>query len=196
MNPTGLPPARLVCRVVRSARTLLADVGSGHVSTCADCRAFFRATDELELGLRRDAAAIRQSDATPSEGFERSILRAVRESTVPPPAGRSWTTAWATGAVAVAAIAGAVYLQQRPLPVDSIAASPADAAALVDAVENFSSRFTETVIPSAGALVADNPLQRELGSVYSDARSALNFLALNFLPAPASSSSAQPASRI
>jgi hypothetical protein len=37
--------------------------------------------------------------------------------------------------------------------------------------------------PAAGALLAADPLQQEADAVVADARSALGFLALNFLPA-------------
>jgi hypothetical protein len=74
---------------------------------------------------------------------------------------------------------------------DTIAAT--EAAVIVDAVETFSNRLVDSVIPSAGKLVAQNPLQEEIGSVYSDMRSALDFLALNFLPA--STTRAEPRSR-
>ncbi|HZP59274.1 MAG TPA: hypothetical protein VFB27_03040 [Opitutaceae bacterium] len=39
--------------------------------------------------------------------------------------------------------------------------------------------------PSVDALMRQDPLRTEVDSVYADARSAVHFLALNFLPAPA-----------
>ena len=43
--------------------------------------------------------------------------------------------------------------------------------------------------PRAEALFAQDPLQNEVEAMKSDARSAVHFLALNFLPAPASDTS-------
>jgi hypothetical protein len=59
--------------------------------------------------------------------------------------------------------------------------------------KSISTLWQNSVAPSAQTLVADNPLQHELDSVYSDTRSALNFLALNFLPTFPATSTLQPA---
>jgi hypothetical protein len=59
--------------------------------------------------------------------------------------------------------------------------------------KSISTLWQNSVAPSARTLVADNPLQHELDSVYSDTRSALNFLALNFLPTSPATPSLQPA---
>jgi hypothetical protein len=42
--------------------------------------------------------------------------------------------------------------------------------------------YRETIAPSAARLAQADPLARELGCVEADARSALSFLAANFLP--------------
>ena len=59
--------------------------------------------------------------------------------------------------------------------------------------KSISTLWQNSVVPSAQTLVADNPLQHELDSVYSDTRSALDFLALNFLPTAPATPSLQPA---
>jgi hypothetical protein len=64
-----------------------------------------------------------------------------------------------------------------------VAKIPAPQTAVSD--EPISDWVFNQVVPPAGTLVANNPLQHELNSVYSDAHSALDFLALNFLPSPA-----------
>ncbi|MEO6244258.1 MAG: hypothetical protein ABIQ12_02375, partial [Opitutaceae bacterium] len=51
-----------------------------------------------------------------------------------------------------------------------------------NAVGTLSRRLVETVIPTAGEFAANNPLRQEFDAIYSDARSAVGFLALNFLP--------------
>jgi hypothetical protein len=124
--------------------------------------------------------------------LERSILRAVRETKISPSPSRSWALAWTAGAVAATVILAGVFIQRASLsrPHD---ATRAETVAIVDAVEDLSAEVSRTLIPSAGAAAANNPLQQELGSVYADARSALNFLALNFLPPTAPTSKAESA---
>jgi hypothetical protein len=55
-------------------------------------------------------------------------------------------------------------------------------AGIVSDVEQLRIRFMNSVEPAATKLAAQNPLTQELNSVQADARSALGFLALNFLP--------------
>lgn len=103
------------------------------------------------------------------------------------------------GGVCAAAAAFAIILALRFgsgfEPRERVAgATPRDDAAMIlSTVESLSSELVGTVIPSAGELVVQNPLQEEIGSVYSDMRSALDFLALNFLPATRLSPPAEPA---
>jgi hypothetical protein len=187
MNTTPFRPS-LSCRVVRFSRALASGAGSQHVARCAACQAYYQAAERLEGALRREAFASRPAISSAPDALERSILRAVRESTVAPAPRRSWQGAWAVGAAAAVAVVAAVWMQRPAAPADSFAdippPSPAEAAAFLNAVENLSARLTQRVIPSAGAMVANNPMRQELGSVYADARSALDFLALNFLPTP------------
>jgi hypothetical protein len=53
---------------------------------------------------------------------------------------------------------------------------------LVNDVDALRSRLLASVEPTAKTLAEQNPLTQELDSVQADARSALGFLALNFLP--------------
>lgn len=198
--PTSSPSSRLVCRIVRATRVLSENAGGDHVDACVDCQAFFRPAEHLEFELRREAEAFRRAASEPSSALERSIIRAVREERA---AGtpvrkekRSSAPLWSMGAVAAAVVAAIVYVQRPMTSGPERTALPDEAVAMVDAVENLSAKITDTVIPEAGALVANNPLQRELGSVYTDARSALNFLALNFLPNATSTSQEKPGSAI
>ncbi|HEY1108588.1 MAG TPA: hypothetical protein VGE76_08155, partial [Opitutaceae bacterium] len=94
---------------------------------------------------------------------------------------RPWG-AFAAYGTAVAVIAlGAVYFQRSKEPASREIAA-ADAQAIVQSVASISTDFSQRVLPTAGALVTDNPLQTEATAVYQSARSALDFLALNFLP--------------
>jgi hypothetical protein len=180
---------RWFCRAVRQW-------GSGessHVATCADCREFFAAAGALESALRRDVAG---AAAAPDDGLERRILHAVRRAGAESAPGRTrtWNQSgfWVAGAAAAALAVAWVAFQRGSREVESaensvvVTVTKDDAEALVATVNSLSGQLVDSVIPSAVAMVADNPLQREVDSIYAEARSALGFLALNFLPtAPA-----------
>lgn len=209
MNSAHSPRSRLVCRIVRRWRSLSPGTASSHVTACADCQRFFAAGAALEPMLRRDAQRMLESTPAPSEGFERRLLDAIRDSAataaLPSAPARRRNGTWALGGVTVAAAALAVIIGFRgreessvdpvnqPHPQHAIAATE-DAAVLAGAVESLSNGLVEKVVPSAGAMIADNPLQQEFGSVYADVRSAVDFLALNFLPASPPASD-RPATR-
>lgn len=189
-RPAGAP--RLVCRLVRHWSALRGADSPRHAASCPDCQAYFNALDTLDRGLRHDAVA-RSAETAGSDALERDILRAVRQSAARPterrsPRGAGWMLA---GLATAASIALAmVFFERASQSGESIArsdpmSSQAEAQAIVNAVETFSDRLVGSVIPSAGELVARNPMQQEMGSVYSDMRSALDFLALNFLPTSA-----------
>ena len=190
---TPPPRARLLCRIVRP----WSSEESAHVTACADCQRFFAASRSLESALRRAAGCV---SIEPDAGFEQRLLHAVRRAEAAPAreeASRPRSGIRVAGA-ALAAVAFGVFVFQREsgkLGQAEVAsgATAADAAVIVDAVQSLSDRLVETVIPSAGAMVADNPLQREFDSLQTDARSALRFLAMNFLPA-APAAGAQPRS--
>jgi hypothetical protein len=180
---------RFTCRIVRLWSVLSGQPQSRHATTCAGCRSYFAALDDLESGLRRDAGVANASRST--DDFAQQIIRTIRAETsnptrqAPSVKGRMWTF----GGLAIAAcLAFVVSLKFSPRSADRVIGNPstADGAeVIVSAVQSLSSGLVDSVIPSAGELVATNPLQQELGSVYSDVRSALDFLALNFLPTTA-----------
>lgn len=213
LHPAAASRPRVVCRLVRQWCAIADPANSKHVATCADCRDYFQAVNALEAGLRREAHVPSRDVIAPSAGLEREILRAVRASTAkvrsaPVRAWRGWKPVLLGGAAAAVLAIGATFVVlNRPAmevamtgPQSTTAISTsntvaaADAAMLVDAVDTLSNKLTGSVIPSAGAMVANNPLQQELGLVYADARSALDFLALNFLPR-ATAASAPPTRR-
>lgn len=183
--PSSRP--RLICRVVRPWNTV-AGGGARHLETCPDCQAYFAAAGAIERTLHREASA--WSAATtpaPSTGFEQRLLHAVRPP-VTPKRSRVAHLGWMAATALTAAIAVALF---RPAGSTADKATAADAVLLAEAVSQASRGLVERMIPTTGALVADNPLQREFGAIRSDARSALRFLAMNFLPAP--SQDADPA---
>jgi len=168
---------RLACRVARALCALRETSTSAHVAHCADCQAYYRTAITLESALRREAPATR---AAAPANFESDILRAVRESSGEVVTERRYKSSLATfGAVAAALVLGAFLFQRRAEP---LTPTRAEALAWLDTVGSATERLTEEVIPTAGTLIADNPLQTEFTALESDARAAVDFLALNFLP--------------
>jgi hypothetical protein len=199
-SAAAIEKPRLVCRTIRLWSVVSGQPQSRHTATCADCRNYFAAIQNLESGLRRDAAVANSSPA-PMD-FAQQIIRTVRmEASASVHATSSSKSKWWTiGGLAIAtSVALLVSLQFAPRSENRLVANPSDAEGaevIVSAVQSLSSRLVDSVIPSAGELVATNPLQQELGLVYSDMRSALDFLALNFLPSSPASSVPAPARQI
>ncbi len=197
MKHTSASRPRLTCRLVRGWSVLAGDPTRGatarHVAACPSCREHFAAVSNLESRLRR--ADPRPAHALP-EGFDQRMSRAInavmREARAAEPS-RSRPVLWWSGlGAAVAALAVAFFLIQpagHPKSPGETAANSdptAEPKALVDdsvaLAQSLNHRFWNDVAPTATTLVRDNPLQQEVGAVYSDAQSALQFLAMNFLP--------------
>jgi hypothetical protein len=198
ITPSSL--SRFVCRVVRLWYSVLGPPQPGpagrgssrHIETCADCRQFFHAADELESALRRDAM---KYAPVPPEGIERRIMQAVERSTRTARPARVPLALILAGS-AVAAVALIVFFVKYPIFPERDGAAINRTAQVNDALvvaKSISTLWQNSVVPSAQTLVADNPLQHELDSVYSDTRSALNFLALNFLPTTQATQTLRPA---
>lgn len=178
--PTTTRPS-LVCRLTRIRAAVTGSSAPGvlhHCATCADCRQYFAQAEQLETGLRRQATNVA---ATAPGTLESRIFNAVERSKRPehPP---QRTLSWAMAGLAAAAVVAVVVVRiQRPGPAET----PAQVASVDDvlAVANeLPKQWLTTLQPRATKLLNENPLQAEMASVSSDARSALDFLALNFLP--------------
>ena len=196
------PSTRLLCHVVRQWAGFSGHENSRHVASCVACQEYFQANAELERALRNEAAEAVRTATAPSGNLEWQIMQAVRASAGGQSSRRSssspsrsrWIFGGLTAAVAVAVAMLTLNRQTTSSTtrddLANVTPTPADAQVIVQAVESLSNRLVDSVIPSAGELVAENPLQQELGSVYSDVRSALDFLALNFLPGSAAAPAA------
>lgn len=184
---------RPTCRMVRQWHAAAGERDSRHVASCADCQEYYRSIGELDRALRRDAVPRARETEAGSDNLERDILRAVRESAADSahePTG--WRAGWLTSGIAAAAAAMvAIGVINREGAAER-RLSREGAQAIMNTVGTLSDQLVDKAIPSAGELVAKNPMQQEIGSVYSDMRSALDFLALNFLPS-ASTATPQPA---
>ncbi len=199
MNPTSEASpfsVRLVCRVTRLWCVVSDSTSSTHVAQCDACQRHFAGVSALSSALHREAGV---ALAALEPSAEQRILRAVRddraEQTIAAndPGRSSWRlkVPALAGVAAVTALVVASFLIQRERPpvgstarmaaaAESAPVSP-EAVLLVEALQSWSEQWSETVLPSAGQLAANNPLQEEISSVYADARAALDFLAVNFL---------------
>ena len=187
--------SRFVCRVVRLWYSVFGPTAGGrsrHIETCADCRQYFHAGDELESALRRDAARFAP---VPPEGLERRIMQTVERSTRTARPARSPLALILAGSVVAAVALIALFVKNPAFPRHG-GSTTNQTVQMNDALvvaKSISTLWQNSVVPSAQTLLADNPLQHELDSVYSDTRSALNFLALNFLPTTQATPTLQPA---
>jgi hypothetical protein len=182
MNHIASDRPRFACRLARGALTLLGNnstgvprgPGAGHVATCEECQMHFAACDDFDLALKRDALA---AALTPSATLEQDILRAVRQAAPPArrSAGRAMALALAGGFAC--AIAAVVFFQWPGA--DSLPSGPQ-----ITGVSP-----VPPVPPTMASLLESDPLQSEVDAVISDAQSAVQFLARNFLPSSGASGS-------
>ncbi len=146
----------------------------------------------LEARLRADARASRVS--VPS-GLEISIAAAVRRDAargrehreVQERRARRWFSPAFAGLVTSACAVAAVVFWNNYA--DQRADRAAEIQYLVDSVQSLPSRLASAELPVARRIASSDPLAREITSVRNDARSALDFLAANFLPSQALSRS-------
>jgi hypothetical protein len=194
MKPTiartsGLPlacqAARLWFSVGRETTT-----PSRHLATCPGCQSYLVSINALQLDLRRSAG---QTAATPAPGLESRIIDAVRLADRPTSresSGRLFVVAVASCAAALLFVV-AWQLGLLPFPGHPSATQgqyATEVAALVAAVRALPADLSRNLESPTAQLARDNSLGHEVENVYSDARSALDFLALNFLPASSSDS--------
>lgn len=140
----------------------------------------------LESRLRADARAARVS---PPEGLEQRISAAVwREADAARHAPqrrperrpfRLFSPALAGLVTSACAIALVVFWHKRP---DDPGVSDTDIRYLVETVQALPARLASTDLQTTRTLAVPEPLTREIESVRADARSALDFLAANFVP--------------
>jgi hypothetical protein len=185
-NSTG--KTRFICRVVRfqTALSVGASKPTGHAANCPECRAYFRADSALVTSLR--GAAVQETQRIPDD-LAAKIALAVRQS-APSPRRSRRPVALSLFAGATAALVMAIFVVRENLPIQPTAPknqaateiSSRDMAGLVSDVDQLRIRFMDSVEPAATKLATQNPLAQELKSVQADARSALGFLALNFIP--------------
>jgi hypothetical protein len=178
MNHESQSATRWSCRLVRM-------FGRGaegtHVAQCPDCQRYFRNVGQFESALRRDARVQR---APVPAGLDSRILRALSQETSAPRHRPAVFPTFALGTAGVACVAVAAwFLWGTGQRQDHFATvrSPTNAPAAVASLD--------ALTPSVQSVVSEGSLQNEVTSVYADARSAVHFLALNFLPTTTADSS-------
>jgi hypothetical protein len=187
MNSLAAPAPRLTCRVTRGWIAIVGDdtsaLRNSHVAHCADCQAFFAAADDLDLALRRDAVAMR---ATPADTLEQDIIRAVRQSGRPAQRNVSWPLLSLAGVAA--AIAAVIVLIQPSTPptIEQPRFANGNDRELTQTARDLVSAVPGNLLsemrPQAEAILQQDPLQNEADAIAANARSAVRFLAKNFLP--------------
>lgn len=183
---------QLTCRVVRFWSLACRDNAQpDHLRTCEACRAYFLASHQLDTVLRENSFSVQVE--MPSN-LEHRVMRAVHSYAPLTPASRQpsrvFSYALAGSAAALAVVTIAYFYSgahSHPSPASEYAA---DVAQVVASVRAFPANLTQKIQAPAQRL-NENPLQREVQNVYSDAESALNFLAVNFLPGSSAQSETQ-----
>lgn len=171
------------CRLVRGWASWLGARDRGmsarHIAACPACQEFFAATDELDACLRRDAE---RASHAPSSGLEDRIMREIVRTPAQTER-RAARSGWALAGVGVAAAVvfmSAFFWARHNVtpPSDTVAVHPTPAVTTPATAATGSLTLPANVT----TLLAQDPLQGEVKSVYADAQSAVRFLALNFLP--------------
>jgi len=191
MNPLSAPPARFACRVIRLGRALTESsrapteqrrFGSRHIARCAACQEFFRHGEALERSLRGEACALVQ---TLPAGLDQRIITVIRAAATHRVKRRAFPMVGAALSAAAALVLLGLWIL-RPIPPrnvdrhETIAGDVGTARGF--AAPQLLDRFWNSLPESADTLLDRNPLRKEADAVYADARSAVQFLALNFLP--------------
>lgn len=194
---------RLACRIVRLCASTFGLDPARHAASCEACREYFQGCADLDAELRREAVHAR-SQVSPS--LERDIMRAVlasraesdREAVRPPRRSRLGVPFFACATIAAVAL-GFVLLRDRPGrgSADPLAFQPQEVQQMIDDASRFSARIVDSIGPLTETVLTENPLRQEVDLVVADARNALDFLALNFLPGGLTQEAApQPSGRI
>lgn len=150
-----------------------------HLESCASCRAFYEGQRTLDRALQHPVA---DKEPYPA-GLNTAIMRAIRspdEEVQVPAVRRRQFSPWLTPlAFASVALLAAVYLLVREPKLDEPVLANVEPAPIEDVV-------VQETPPSdyirSWSIAINQPLDNELESVVADARSAVQFLAFNFLP--------------
>lgn len=180
MNTNHHHHSRLLCRLVRFMSSCTGLPPSRHLARCEDCRAHFVAEAKLEGSLRR---AARETIARVPDGLEDRILDTISYPAAPvrqSAANRrlAWTVSLA-GVAAAAVVALVIFRSpdESSLIVGDETGNVAPPLTVPDRTVDTFDAWRQRI----ANLNPTSPLEVEIDAVYADTRSALRFLALNFL---------------
>lgn len=179
---------RLSCVVVEKWSALIDEGGADrenswvarHRQTCPVCREAHGEDEALMTALRTGAAGM---TAEGPAGLDTRIRSAVARSVQEAPQKKS-----PVGLLSLAGVAAALALVYGALSPavesrDRVVATSLDAGRAGSRSAAYGTELPgERGLPLPEALLAGEPLRNEVNAVYADARAALGFLALNFLP--------------
>ncbi len=204
-HPSSSPS--FVCRLVRWRAAWIGEArpdGGGwlarHLQACPECQRYLAAATSLEHALlqpRRVPSPAASIDAEREERIFAAIRPTLQARRARARTNRGWFALAATAAGA--ALVAVVVWQRGPEPGDG--AAPGARETLVSSempvepdatitTEAFGQRVLAALTPAPEVLSA-TPLEQEIAAVQADTRSALRFLALNFLPTPAEDSASE-----
>jgi hypothetical protein len=178
---------RLACRAVQGWVSLVSDGerphagawGARHVEGCARCQEIFARSNAVTATLR---AGARRGHVPVADGLDRRISAAVRRASGKPAAPPAGAGVWAWAGIGAFAVLALVALRQPvgdPVKESRVVAVITDEGEAVVWDEGGGWAVWQ---PKTEALLEGEPLRREADALYADARVALGFLALNFLP--------------
>ena len=172
---------RIVCRLARFREAVLGRGAGSHLAGCPDCQAYFRAEARMVESLR--GAVPQRGPAEATEDLAERIVRAVREAAPAPRPSRRPSVLVASAAAAAVFVVAFALVRFQPVPsAQRGVVADVDVSQLLYGVDALRLQLMKNVGPSAKRIAADNPLAKEMASVEKDARSAVNFLAMNFIP--------------
>ena len=191
MNSLSASRVRFACRVARLRAALTHPARSSHVASCPACQRYLAASAELDQQLMAQA---RQQPAEAPAGLDDRIFQAIQPTLRSRRQRRAPNAWWAIGLAGMAAAIALVVVLSRPpapssAPAIAAVAQPvtpenlvATAPAQPVLVDRWSDRLWSALATDTPEATSENPLQREIAAVQADTRSALRFLARNFLP--------------
>ncbi len=150
-----------------------------HLDTCPSCRRFYARQQGVAEVLQRPVADEEPYPVDLNASILRAIERADRYNENPAPQRHRLSPWLAPLAFASVALLAAIYLLVRKPEMDRPAMASEETAPIEQVVvqETAPSHYIRS-----WSLAINQPLDNELESVVADARSAVQFLAFNFLP--------------
>ncbi|RKX35072.1 MAG: hypothetical protein DRP71_04880 [Verrucomicrobia bacterium] len=171
---------RFMISSVIDAGERLPDDLKAHLERCGSCRRYYGQQREVAEMLQRP---VDEKIELPA-GLNESIMRAIREESEPRAIRRDrrrrfspWLAPAALASVALAAALVILLQDTRPDSSQVAESDPGSPEAGVTSVGSAPSDYIRT-----WSVAINQPLDNELDNVVADARSAVRFLAINFLP--------------